>query len=109
VTNIDALDQYSDITLSQEPFNIKVFCHFKAIFFFFTYLFIKRKNPLPKGEDCGKIFYFLLRGIIRIGVPSNSNDRRIWFSKNREYEKCIKFSSFTKMTKVGGFTATCVA
>ncbi len=106
MTNIDALDQYSDITLSQEPFNIKVFCHFRAIFFFFIHLFTKSITPLLKGTYYGKIFYFLLRGIIRIGVPSNSKDRRIWFSKNREYEKCINFSSLTKITKVGGFTET---
>ena len=43
-----------------------------------------------------------------IEVPLNPNASLILFSRYLVYEKCINSLSFTKITKVGGFTETCV-
>ena len=45
----------------------------------------------------------------RMGVPSNPNVSRNWFSRNRRYEKCTDDASEAKKTKVGGATAAWVA
>lgn len=42
------------------------------------------------------------------GVPPKPKASRIRFSKYLVYEKCISSLSFTKITNVGGRTATCV-
>ena len=82
VINIDN-HQYSDITLSQEPCNIKEIHAFVAIFPTKRRFLEKNSFSLKKASDYAKIFYFLLRGMILIGVPSKVNALRIWFSKKR--------------------------
>lgn len=53
-------------------------------------------------------FPFLSRTKNLREVPRKPNASRILFSRYLVYEKCISTLSFTKITRSGGFTETCV-
>lgn len=48
--------------------------------------------------------YSLARVLIQIGVPTNPNARRIWFSRKRWYEKCNLTRWSVNKINVGGAT-----
>lgn len=72
---------------------------------------------LRRVEECKKrakdpfyssFFAFLARTLNQIGVPSNPNASRIWFSRNRSKLKCSWMSRSVNRMNVGGATAACV-